>query len=589
MVDESLYLTTHETALAVVATAMKKSRLRLDTLFLNSFIGGILFTSGGMLYVMIHSYCPQLVAQNPGVVNLLQGLMYPIGLFYVVIMGVDLFNSNVLFFSTALARNAVSILDVFISWMVSYWGNLVGTIFVCYVICNYSGISKEQDFIEGSVSIIMTKCSFTFVENLIKGIAGNFFVCLAIYLQLMAKPLHVKLIVMGLPIFTFVSMGFTHCIADMYMLVIGLINRAPVSVGVVAWKVMLPGAIGNIIGGSFFGVVITWYLHLVVVERDQRELNLPRYEVRDEQPELNIDSRVVRQPIPEAEEEAEILNEKEELENEMLDYSTHSHTPNSAELNPRALYGDEAIRISNELDRAISRLSTASRVSVRTLNRHKSKSPKNVFPVYGMGPPSRRESKIASGIDDDEEDIDEVMERDNISLDSNSIVMDRTPSATYIGDQLKKVLSRKKSNAKVKDLENQYARNRKMSLRRLSTSSVRSRFRSRNSVAEWNSRLERANISPRAAAAADNVAGVDHFAPHYRSASYRPDYNPRGMNRTISTNSDIGVSPRDMRNTGTDTPLDSEFNVESFDPETDLGVPDDDKTVNNDEKKSPRS
>ncbi|KAK6460775.1 putative formate transporter 1, partial [Scheffersomyces coipomensis] len=453
-VDESLYLTTHETALAVVATAMKKARLRVDTLFVNSFIGGILFTSGGMLFVMIHSYCPQLVQDNPGIVSLLQGAMYPIGLFYVVIMGVDLFNSNVLFFSTAICRNAVSIVDLLISWFISYWGNLVGTIFVCYVICNYSGVSQEEAFITGSREITLQKCSFSFVENLIKGIAGNFFVCLGIYLQLMAKPLHVKLILMGLPIFTFVSMGFTHSVADMYMLIIGLINHAPVSVGEVAWKVMLPGALGNIIGGSFFGIVITWYLHLVVVERDQRELNLPRYEVRDEQPELNMDSRVVRQVVPEVEETTELFDEKNSMdENEQF---SSSHSPNSSQFRARPLYDDDMVRTSNELNRVSSRLSTVSRMSMKTLN-PKTKSPKNVFPVYGMGAPSRRESQIASGRSDEEED-DIDNEVGSIAMELEDEDEGRGPSAAYIGEQLKKVLSRKKTSPKSKnsnDLENQ--------------------------------------------------------------------------------------------------------------------------------------
>ena len=42
------------------------------------------------------------------------------------------------------------------------------------------------------------------------------------------------------------SPGGRHVLVTM-----GLINGAPISVGKAAWKVFLPGAIGNIIGGSF--------------------------------------------------------------------------------------------------------------------------------------------------------------------------------------------------------------------------------------------------------------------------------------------------------------------------------------------------
>ena len=67
----------------------------------------------------------------------------------------------------------------------------------------------------------------------------------------MAKPLHVKFLMMTLPVFTFVSFGFTHSVADMFVIVIGLINGAPVKVATVAWKLFLPAALGNMVGGSF--------------------------------------------------------------------------------------------------------------------------------------------------------------------------------------------------------------------------------------------------------------------------------------------------------------------------------------------------
>lgn len=381
MVDESLYLTTHEAALAVVATAMKKARQLFLTLCINSLMGGIFFTSGGMLYVMLQAELPGTLAVDPGYLFLLQGLVYPIGLFYVVLMGVDIYNLNILFFTVGLARGAVSFLDLFISLFVSWWLNLVGNIFVCYVICHYSGVTSTSNWVTGSVFILEKKLNLTFAESLIKGIAGNFFVCLAIYLQLMAKPIHVKLVAMALPVFTFVSLGFSHSVADMFMIVIGLINGAPVSVGTCAWKLFLPGALGNLIGGTFFGLVIPFYLHLIVVEQDQKELNLPRYEMRDEQPELNQDSRVIRAPTHE--DELDNIDEFLKDEPEKLHQISHDYAALS-------LVGSIA--------------SNKSGASIRSRIR-KQKSPGNVFPVYGMGGMGARERAVAYGRGTDEVDL----------------------------------------------------------------------------------------------------------------------------------------------------------------------------------------
>lgn len=411
MVDESLYLTTHEAALAVVATAMKKARQLMLTLAINSLMGGIFFSSGGMLHVMLQAELKGVYVTNPGVLFLLQGLVYPIGLFYVVLMGVDLFNSNILFFTVGVVRGAVSILDLLISWMVSWWLNLAGNIFVCYAICHASGVTSTEAWVEGSRLILENKLKLTFAETLVKAMAGNFYVCLAIYMQLMAKPIHVKMIAMTLPIFTFVSLGYTHSVADMFMIIIGLINGTNVSVGTCAWKLFLPGALGNMIGGAFFSLVVPWYLHLVVVERDQKRLNLPRYEMRDEQPELNQDSRVVRVQARDNE-----LEDIDEIMDDDLEKLPHASL--------------ETTSLSNVMTHA----SMRSGASIRS-RLHKAKSPGNVFPVLGMGESGSKERAVVYGHDDDEDDVGslEAPER----------------KASYIAERLWKTISRKGENTDI--------------------------------------------------------------------------------------------------------------------------------------------
>lgn len=148
-----------------------------------------------------------MVAQNPGLVDLITGITFAIGLFYVVIMGADLFNSNILFFSVGIMRGAVTIYDLIISWLVSWLGNIAGSLFVSYLFGHLTGIGSQELWMKGSKQIIEQKISYSFIQTFLKGIAGNFFVCLAIYLQLMAKPIHVKFIIMSFPIITFVTIG----------------------------------------------------------------------------------------------------------------------------------------------------------------------------------------------------------------------------------------------------------------------------------------------------------------------------------------------------------------------------------------------
>lgn len=291
---DPLYITPHEAALAVIATSMKKARLTLQTLMINSFMGGVLFSSGGMLYSIAVGNNPELLEQNPGLLNVLGGSVFGIGLFYVIINGCDLFNSNILFFTVGLLRKAVNIYDVMISWVVSWVGNLAGSLFMSYVICHLSGSMSAEHLKQGTRDIAESKLSFSFVQVFLKGVGGNFFVCLAVYFQLMSKPIHVKFLTIILPIFTFVTTGFTHTVAEMYLVPTGMFNGANISVGLFIWKNLIPASLGNIVGGMLFSLTIPYYLHLYVVEQDRKLLQLPEYDAFDEQPEINVDSRVVR-------------------------------------------------------------------------------------------------------------------------------------------------------------------------------------------------------------------------------------------------------------------------------------------------------
>jgi len=297
MVDDSNYITPHEAALAVVATCMKKARLQLDTLIINSILGGLLFSSGSVLYVAAHSENLDILDKNPGLLNFLGGLTYSVGLFYVVMLGAELYNSNILFFSVGVLRGAASIYDLLISWFISWLGNIAGSLFVSYLFIHVSGISEHEDWSYGAQYVTEDKAAYSFMQTFLKSIAGNFFVCLAIYLQLMAKPIHVKFLMILLPVFTFVSSSYTHVVADMTTFFIGMLCGANVSVGRYIWRVLIPASLGTMVGGSAFGLVVPFYLHLIVVERDRAKLSLPEYEARDEQPELNMDSRVVRMPV----------------------------------------------------------------------------------------------------------------------------------------------------------------------------------------------------------------------------------------------------------------------------------------------------
>lgn len=533
MADDSLYITPHEAALAVVATSMKKARLRLDTLIINSIAAGVLFSAGGMLALNAQAENPLLMEENPGLVHFMQGAMFPIGLFYVVILGTELFNSNILYFTVGVCRGAVSLVDLLISWSVTWLFNLGANLFVCYCVCHWSGVTQQQLYIQGSQQFAESKMTAAFMEQFVRGCAGNFCVCLAVYMQLLAKPVHVKFFLMALPIFTFVSMGFSHAVADMFVVPMGMFNGADISVGKYLWKSLIPVTLGNCFGGAVFSIVVPFYLHLVVVERDRAQLNLPTYEVKDEQPELQADSRVVRVVSNHGSSDDDDDDDDQEEKRENQGFDPVSYRPEELERVPT---------VNSRMSRRSSRL----------------RSPPGVFPVMGMGKPLMREATIAGEtnlvdveLDDDAQSsysgsmssAVDPRNSDGVSLRSTASKrevadIEREQEQHYVaqggynarentmGETLRKVISNRRTregdleqDAGLRPVKSDFIPRGSMSSDRSSTlrmfktlsRTMTPSSRGADSVRDISHSLHKFKITPAAANAADNIAGIDNF------------------------------------------------------------------------------
>ena len=110
-----------------------------------------------------------------------------------------------------------------------------------------------------TIKILNTKIAYSFKTAIILGILCNFLVCIAVFLATNAKTITEKIIVIYLPIFTFIVLSFEHSIANMFYLSVGYILDNSVKLSTILINNLLPVTIGNIIGGTLLGLSI-WYL-----------------------------------------------------------------------------------------------------------------------------------------------------------------------------------------------------------------------------------------------------------------------------------------------------------------------------------------
>lgn len=106
----------------------KKARMRLDKMFVNSFIGGPLLGFGCALSLSTNS-SPWFVENAPGLLRTISAMVFPVGLIMCILTGADLFTSYVLYSVVACLHRRITFFDLIKTWVISFLGNLAGMLF----------------------------------------------------------------------------------------------------------------------------------------------------------------------------------------------------------------------------------------------------------------------------------------------------------------------------------------------------------------------------------------------------------------------------------------------------------------------------
>jgi formate transporter len=205
-----------------------------------------------------------------GVVRLLGGLTFSLGLILVIVAGAELFTGNNLIVM-AWASRRVSTLRLLRNWTIVYVGNFVGAIVTAGLL--YAGRQyKLGDGAVGTqaVSIAATKTGYGWWQALVLGMFCNALVCLAVWLCYSARSTADKVLAIIPPIAAFVAAGFEHSVANMYFIPYGLFVESTDAVGEAPgltwsgflWANLVPVTIGNIIGGAVMVGAIYWFIYL---------------------------------------------------------------------------------------------------------------------------------------------------------------------------------------------------------------------------------------------------------------------------------------------------------------------------------------
>lgn len=236
-----------------------------------------------------------------GVVRLLGGTVFCLGLILVTIAGAEMFTGNVLLVMAAASRK-ISAAKLLRNWSIVFGGNFLGAGLTAGLVF----LSGQYLILHGQVGITALqlaelKCDLTFWQALTRAIFCNVLVCLAYWLSISGRTVIDKVIVILFPITGFVTSGFEHSVANMYFLSIALFikNFAPAEfwnlthvlpdqfAGITLQRFLvgnlLPVTLGNILGGLMVGLMY-WAIYC-------RPNIMMRAQDRDLLADLTLDGR----------------------------------------------------------------------------------------------------------------------------------------------------------------------------------------------------------------------------------------------------------------------------------------------------------
>jgi formate/nitrite transporter len=103
-----------------------------------------------------------------------------------------------------------------------------------------------------AVTVAEHKLAIPFTQAFIRGILCNILVILAIMMALSAKDIISKIFCIIFPIACFVACGFEHCVANMYLIPLGLLAKGShLYETFTMFRNIIPVTLGNIVGGIF--------------------------------------------------------------------------------------------------------------------------------------------------------------------------------------------------------------------------------------------------------------------------------------------------------------------------------------------------
>jgi nitrite transporter NirC len=239
-------------------------RRSLVSHFVRSMLAGMYV---GAAIVLIFTVGGSLSKAAPATVKLLMGVCFGGALTIVIFAGSELFTGANLVLTLGVFTRKARWRDLVSNWFWTYLGNLAGSMLLALIAVR-SGIFNADPSNENSIQSAINSFVLGLVEKKMnlppeelfwRAVLANWLVCLGVWMAARAKEETARILLIWWCMFTFITSGFEHSIANMCGLLLGLLLPHGDKITWTGyWYNLGLATLGNVVGGALFVAGMYW-------------------------------------------------------------------------------------------------------------------------------------------------------------------------------------------------------------------------------------------------------------------------------------------------------------------------------------------
>ncbi len=247
---------------AIAEQAAKKLAAQRQSLFghlVRSMLAGMYV---GVSIALIFTIGGTLATAAPFVVRLVMGVCFGCALNYVVFAGAELFTGSNLVLTLGVLVGKARIGDLLSNWVWTWLGNLAGSMMLAWIVVQtglFDNSGPTQGVYAFVQNIVAVKMNLPPMQLFWRAVLANWLVCLGVWMAARIQSEAARVLMIWWCMFTFITCGFEHSIANMFGLLLGLLVPHSESISWAGyWYNLGLATLGNIVGGAVFVAGMYW-------------------------------------------------------------------------------------------------------------------------------------------------------------------------------------------------------------------------------------------------------------------------------------------------------------------------------------------